>query len=219
MKAFRLSTISVVVSMVLLTSVFFGVRWFAGLNVKDSFAADNIRVESPAVSASHQVYLAALQKFRNLDYKNQRADACIRDLSRTLGIKIQFHESVLKHIHKDGTINIATKEPVSHQTAISLVMRNFSLYDYGIVFDDEQLTLVMGQDYQGPSLRTYDLVSRSDFSTALRRREIESMLNEVHPDSWIAANQTWIRNGESVSEIDVYQSGSSGNLMGNFGWC
>jgi len=64
----------------------------------------------------------------------------------------------------------------------------------------------MGEDYHGPSLRTYDLMSRSDFSTAERRREIKSTLSEVHPDSWSTANKTWIHAGESIYDIDVYQN-------------
>jgi hypothetical protein len=85
-------------------------------------------------------------------------------------------------------------------------MQYFSFYNYGIVFKDNQLTLVVGEDYRGPSLQTYDLTSRSDFSTALRQREIETTLKEIHLDSWSAANGTWIQPGESVYEIDVYQS-------------
>ncbi len=140
-----------------------------------------------------------------MKFKNQRADACINDLSRTLGIKIGLQESVKKTIDPARAIEIQTKEPVSHQTAIRLVLHQCGLYDYGVVFGENELTIVCGEDYQGPSLRTYSLMGRSDFSIAERKCFIQSILNEVYPATWKAANQFWIQPSESIFEVDVYR--------------
>ena len=206
MKTFRIGPISVVVSLAMLASLSVGIFWLAGPSAKNSFSADALGVESPALPESHQEYRAALRKLRTLAYKDQTIDACLRDLSQSLGIRIVLHESVLKFIHKDQTIELATTEPVSHQTAIRLVMQEVHWLEHSLVFADNQLTVVRDEDYHGPSLQTYDLMGRSDFSTAVRRREIAAMLTQVQPDSWNIANKTWVDTGESVYEIDVYQS-------------
>lgn len=107
MKAFRIGPITVAVSLIMLASFVAGILWIAGPSAKDTRAADRVRVESPTVPESHQIYLAALQKRRRLDYKDQTVDACLRDLSRTLGMKVQFHESAMERVRKKGTTTFA----------------------------------------------------------------------------------------------------------------
>lgn len=196
-----------VVGLSLVVPTFLGVSifWFADQNPEESFAADVGIVDTPGIPASHQAILKALHKTRKLNYKHQSVEACFRDLSETLGIKIHLHESTKKFIHAPRGISVETKELVSHLTAIRLILKPFGLGDCGIVFDDNKLTIVRGEDYQGLSLRTYSLMGRADFSIAKRQRWMESTRTEIHPDTWTAGNQTWIQPGESIFEIDVYQ--------------
>lgn len=161
--------------------------------------------KSPAVPTSHQALLKALHKTRELNYKQQGIDDCFADLARTMGVKIQVDESVKKAIQHTGSIDLHAEIPVSHQTAIHLVLQQFSASEYGIAFDEDKLTIVRGEDYPGLFLRTYSLMGRSDFSIAERQRWIDSTLSEVHPDLWTVANKSWIQPGESIFEVDVYQ--------------
>ncbi|MFT5526372.1 MAG: hypothetical protein ACI9G1_001297 [Pirellulaceae bacterium] len=206
MKTFRFRPERVVLWLVLIGATAGGVVYFTGLSGADILASEGKQVKSPPIPASHQTYLAALRKFRNLTYKQQSQDACLRDLSQSLGIEIRLHESILEHLSKDRKITVETTESVSHLNAIHVVMQQLGFYEFGIVFADDHLALVHGQSYDGPSLRSYNLMGRSDFTTAVRRREIESTLKEVRPASWSLANETWIKPGESVFEIDIYQT-------------
>ncbi|MCA9068701.1 MAG: hypothetical protein KDA84_07250, partial [Planctomycetaceae bacterium] len=161
---------------------------------------------SPAVPTAHRTILSALGQTRKLNYKKQTIDTCMKDLSKSLGIKIQVHESVMKIGQPERVIDFETEEPVSHQTAIRLVMQQFGFYEYGLVFGDKQLTIVHGSEYPGTFLCTYSLMSRSDFSIAERERWMQSTRNEVFSDTWGVENKTWIQPGESIFEVAIYQT-------------
>jgi hypothetical protein len=196
----------------MLTSLLIGNRWFAGPDAVETGMDQNTisddegvnkrpangrpqggnSVDSPAVPESHQYYLRALQEKGNFSFQDQTADACFRIVSQTLGIEIELHDSVRRRISPEGRIKLSTTEPVSHQTAIRLVMQHFSLYDCGIVFGENEITLVNGADYNGPSLRTYDYAHRTDYSLAERRRYIELTLSEVHPDHNKSHRNGWV---------------------------
>ena len=200
MRMFRFLPLVVVLALGTL-----GLSIFALQSAEESAATAEGVAKSP-VPASHQALLKALRKIRELNYEQQGLDDCIADLARTMGVEIQLHESVKKAIQHTGPIDLYAEIPVSHQTAIHLVLQQFSVYEYGIAFDEDKLTIVRGEDYQGLFLRTYSLMGRSDFSIAERRRWIESTLTDVHPDLWTVANKTWIQPGESIFEVDVYQN-------------
>lgn len=206
MKVFRFPPLVIACFAVALTAGFFAFAGDAGEEAKETSAAAPTTLKSPPVPKSHRSLLKALSKMRPLDIQKQTVRDSLQDLSRSLGVPIVLHESAQKAFHPNGTFSLRTEEPVSHRTGIQQIMRQFGSYQYGIVFEENQLTIVVGNEYTGASLRTYDLSGRSNFSLAERERIIQSILAEVQPESWTAKNPFWIQPGESVFEIDVYQS-------------
>lgn len=226
MKNFHNHRKSTAISFAMLFSLLVSVLVMAGPSVEQYAANESTIAESQVeeretktshaitLPESHQVCLDALQKTRKLDYKLQTAQACIADLSKTLGMTIKLHPSMATLINPKGKVNLAVNEPISHQTAIFLIMRNFGLRQYGIVFENNELTLVMGTTYKGEFLRTYNFRGRSNYSTAQRQCIMASLVTEVRPESWVASKQKWLQKGESVFEIDIYQSQEVHNLIG-----
>jgi len=213
MKSLHIGLQPVVFSFAMLATLAATVFGITSPGIEESAAETKVTPQSPAIPQAHQAYLEALKATRKLDYRKHPADTCVKDLSRTLGITIRLDKTIRDRIHKRRTINFTTKEPVSHQTALRLVMQQFGVRNYGLVFEKDHILLVTDGKYDGPQLRTYDLAGRSNYSTAERRRIIEATLTQVHPKSWTAANKTWIRDGESVFDIDVYQRQDVHNII------
>ncbi len=198
MKTNQVSLMHVVTSSSTVAAILAGA--FLSMRSREAVRAEeSVRVNPPAIPQEHKKHLAALQQRRKLNFSNTSLDDCLSDLSRSLGMSIKLHDSLAPMRKTTGAIRVSTPEPVSHQTAIYLIFGNV-----GLAFEEKQLTLVR-PDHPGLSLRSYSLLQRSDFTTAVREREIQAIVDEVQPSSWSTSNETWIRPGESVFEIDVYQ--------------
>lgn len=204
MQTLRFGPITLALSVVMLGSISAGIIWFAVPLADDAFADEKVAVERPRLSDQHRAVMDRLRQYRHFSYQEATREECIEDISKTLGMKIHFHESTVPIVNRPITFD--SKEPISHANALRLVLRKVDLHKCGIVFDDDRLTIVMGDKYEGPTYRVYSLFGRSDISTATRKREIDNLLRSVERRSWSSESQTWIQPGESIFEIDVYQT-------------
>ena len=211
MKSLRLHPIAFAQSGVMLGSILAIMIWIAvffanGTFSNDAFADEKVAVEHPQVPDNHQAIIRRLRQHRHFNFKKATLEECTEDISKSLDMKIHFHESTLPIVNRPITFD--SKEPISHANALQLVLRRVDLHKCGIVFDNKQLTIVKGEKYSGPTYRIHSMVGRSDISTATREREIDNLLRTVEPRSWSSESQTWIQPGESIFEIDAYQTHS-----------
>ena len=161
--------------------------------------------DPPTIPLAHQTILDALQKTRPVHFKNADLVDCLKDLSTSLGLQVTLHEELLKAMHGERRVTLGPTSEISHQTAIMVTLRSVGYYNTGLMFEDGQVTIVPGE-HPAASLRTIDLRGRADLTLARRDQLIRQSVASVEPQSWSNESATWIRPGESVFDVDVYQT-------------
>ena len=156
----------------------------------------------PTVPEVHQQMMRKLRQPRLLNFKDASQQECLRDLSKSLGVRLEL-DPQLADLASEMVCTVKTKDMVSHLTALRMCLQTMTVHNTVLVFEDDRI-LIKPYNDERPALRTSDLSMRSDFSRSTRLRLITEVVNRVHWESWIEG--TWIQPGEAIFEVDMYQT-------------
>ncbi len=181
-----------------------------GLYVNRTIVGEDRITSAPAsapastMSADHEHYLKQLRTKRDVKFKDASVADVLADFSKSLGIDLRLHSKIAASDPARKPVSFHTEEPVSHRVAIRLLMIAIQHHDLVLQFEEDGIVVAHSSSYRH-GMKTYDLSNMSDYTTAKRAELLAQIPRDVSPDSW-TADEAWLRAGESVFEIDIYQS-------------